>query len=153
MWLAFTQLGKGRYAAAYLTTFLIASSAPITTENVDDVLLKSTTILPGRVVGRANRLRRNAALAIERADKDELAWLTHSAGLLIGLVKFAAAGNADGLAASLDLLKAAGWSETLLRVSGRIGAALRSNFPPAEGPLSRTAGRLLRELQKTERPI
>jgi hypothetical protein len=145
-------LGKGRYAAAYLTTFLVTSNAPISTESVDAALLKSTTILPGRVVGRADRLRRNASLAIERADKDELAWLTHSAGLLVALVKFAAAGNADGMAASLDLLKEAGWTETLLRVSDRIGASLRSNFPPAEGPLARTAGRLLRELQKSGCP-
>jgi hypothetical protein len=147
VWLALRKMGKGPYPAAYLTTFLITASAPITTESVDDALLKSTTMLPGRVIGRADRLRRNAALAIERADKDELAWLTQSAGLLVALVKFAAAGNAVGMAASLDLLKEAGWSDTLLRVGGRIGASLRSNFPPAEGPLSRTAARLLQKAQ------
>jgi hypothetical protein len=59
-WLAFTELGMGPYPAAYLTTFLITSTAPITIESIDDVLLKSATILPGRVIGRADRLRRNA---------------------------------------------------------------------------------------------
>jgi hypothetical protein len=139
----------GPYSAAYLTTFLITSSAPITTESVDDVLLKSTTLLPGRVIGRADRLRRNASLAIARADTHERAWLTHSSGLLVALLQFTAEGNAVGVAATLDLLKEAGWSETLLRVNGRIGSSLRSNFPRAEGPLSQTAARLLRELRKT----
>ena len=151
-WLAFTELGIGPYPAAYLTTFLITSGAPITTESIDDVLLTSATILPWRVIGRADRLRRNVPLAIERANEQELAWLTHSSGLLLALIKFTADGNTEGMVVTLDLLKEAGWSETLLRVSGRIGASLRSNFPPAEGPLSRTAARLLRGLRKTERP-
>jgi hypothetical protein len=151
-WLAFTELGMGPYPAAYLTTFLITSSAPITTESIDDVLLTSATMLPWRVIGRADRLRRNVPLVIERADEQELAWLTHSSGLLVALIKFTADGNTDGMVVTLDLLKEAGWSETLLRVSGRIGASLRSNFPPAEGPLSRTAARLLRDLQKTDCP-
>jgi hypothetical protein len=132
--------------------FLITSIAPITTESIDDALLKSATILPGRVIGHANRLRRNVPLAIERADEHELAWLAHSSGLLVALIKFRAEGNTDGMAITLDLLKEAGWSETLLRVSGRIEASLRSNFPPAEGPLSRTAARLLRGLREIDRP-
>jgi hypothetical protein len=152
VWLALTELGMGPYPAAYLTTFLITSSAPITTESIDDVLLTSATMLPWRVIGRADRLRRNVPLVIERADEQELAWLTHSSGLLVALIKFTADGNTDGMVVTLDLLKEAGWSETLLRVSGRIGASLRSNFPPAEGPLSRTAARLLRDLQKTDCP-
>jgi hypothetical protein len=151
-WLVFTELGMRPYSAAYLVTFLITSNAPITTESIDDALLKSATILPGRVIGHANRLRRNVPLAIERADEHELAWLVHSSGLLVALIKFTAEGNTDGMVITLDLLKEAGWSETLLRVSGRIEASLRSNFPPAEGPLSRTAARLLRGLWKTDRP-
>jgi hypothetical protein len=150
-WLALTELGMGAYPAAYLTTFLITSNAPITTESIDDVLLKSATILPWRVISRADRLRRNAPLAIKRADGQELAWLIRSSGLLLALIKFAADGDTGGIVATLDLLKEAGWSETLLRVSERIGASLRSNFPPAEGPLSRTEARLLRELRKTDR--
>jgi hypothetical protein len=143
----FTELGMRPYSAAYLVTFLITSNAPIATESIDDVLLKSSTILPRRVISHADRLRRNAPLAIERANEHERSWLAHSSGLLVGLVKFTAEGNAEGVSIVLDRLKEAGWSETLLHVSCRIGASLRSNFPPAEGPLSRAAARLLRGLR------
>jgi hypothetical protein len=71
-WLAFTELGMGPHPGAYLTTFLITSSAPITTESIDDMLLTSATMLPWRVIGRADRLRRNVPLVIERADEQEL---------------------------------------------------------------------------------
>jgi hypothetical protein len=139
-----TGLGLKPYQAAYLVTFL-AADRPITTESLDGVLLKSSSLTPKGcpVIGHADRIRRKAPEAIARADERELAWLSHSAGLIVGLVKFGAAGNADGLAATLDLLRQAGWGDTLLRITARLGASLKSNFPPAEGPLSRAAARLL----------
>jgi hypothetical protein len=148
-WLALTRQGMKPYPAAYLVTFLI-SGRDITTESLDAVLLRSTTtpaLTAATVAGHADRLRRNAELAIDRADDLERAWLTYSAGLLFALIRAIAAGNADLATATLDRLGEAGWGSTLLWISSRIGASLKSNFPPAEGPLSRTAARLLRELR------
>jgi hypothetical protein len=49
------------------------------------------------------------------------------------------------MAATLDMLGNAGWTDTILRIRGRISDTLRSNFPPAEGTLTRAAKRLLRQ--------
>jgi hypothetical protein len=144
-WHAFTTgLGMKPYEAAYLVAFL-ASDRPITTESVDGVLLRSSTLATkgGRVIGHADRIRRWAPEAVERADDHELAWLAQSAGLIVALVKFGAAGNVVGIETTLYALQEAGWAETIRRVTGRIGASLQSNFPPAEGTLSRAAARLL----------
>ena len=139
------------YPAASLATFLLASDRPITTETIDDLLFKTSADF-GRttVVGHADRLLRNARKAIERADDYGMAWLTYSCGLLVGLLKFAADENADGVAAMLDLLRDRGWSEPLHGIVTRIDEAVRSNFAPASGPLSRTAARLLREMRQTD---
>jgi hypothetical protein len=149
-WHAFTAgLGMTPYAAAYLVTFL-ASDRPITTESLDGVLLRSETLAQkgGRIIGHADRIRRKAPVAVERADDHELAWLAQSAGLIMGLFKFAAAGNTVGLATTLDALREAGWTETIIRVATRIDVSLRSNFPPADGTLTRAAARLLRQHTK-----
>jgi hypothetical protein len=110
-------------------------------------LLKSSTLHANRVVGHADRVRRKAPQVIERADESELAWLTQSSGLLVALMIYFLKGDRQGFAITLDLLSAAGWVDTIFRVSGRIEASLRSNFPPAEGPLSRAGKRLLRKLE------
>ena len=149
-WHAFTELGFGPYPAAYLATFFIASDKPITTEIIDGVLLKSSTELPmASVRGHANRLRHKAPEAVRRASEHELKWLTTSAGLLVALVQNIAASNASGIRITLELLRQAGWGETLDRVGRRLEATLRSNFPPADGELSRSAARLLRRLRPT----
>jgi hypothetical protein len=149
VWLALTRAGMRPYPAAYLVTFFM-SGGVITTESLDAELLKSTTtphLTAATDIGHADRLRRNAELAIERADDLERAWLTYSAGLIFALIRAVAAGDADLATATLDRLGETGWASTLLGISSRIGASLKSNFPPAEGPLSRTAARLLRELR------
>jgi hypothetical protein len=151
MWLALTKGGAvNPYPAAYLVMILFGSN-PITTASIDDVLLKSSTAplnRGGNVKGPADRVRRKAPEAIARADDQELAWLAHSSALIVALLKFTAENNAKGLTAALDLLKQAGWTDTLLAISRRIDATLRSNFPPAEGELSRAATRLLRKMQQ-----
>lgn len=149
IWLAFTELGLSKYVAAYLAMFLISDRA-ITTESVEGVLLKSTTTHHRRVIGHADRIRRKAPEVIARADDRELNWLAHSSGLVLALVKFAADGDAAGMSFALEQLRKAGWGETLDRISKRIEATLHSNFPPAEGPLSRAAKRLLRQAGKMQ---
>ena len=148
-WLALTRQGMKPYPAAYLVTFLM-SGGDITTESLDAALFQSTTtpaLTAATIAGHADRLRRNAELAIDRANDLERAWLTYSAGLLFALIRAIAAGNADLATVTLDRLGETGWASALLWISSRIGASLKSNFPPAEGPLSKAAVRLLRELR------
>jgi hypothetical protein len=152
-WLAFTEMGWGPYPAAYLTTFWIASDRPITTESVDDILLKSETTHRTTVAGHADRTRRKAPQALARATAIERAWLTYSAGLLAALVKYGAKGDVDGQLAALDMLGAAGWTSTLLHVVGRFDQVLRSNLSPADGSLTRTAVRLLRRQRAQGEPL
>ena len=154
-WLALTRQGMKPYPAAYLVTFLM-SGGDITTESLDAALFQSTTtpaLTATTIAGHADRLRRNAELAIDRANDLERAWLTYSAGLLFALIRAIAAGNADLATVTLDRLGETGWASALLWISSRIGASLKSNFPPAEGPLSRAAVRLLRELRTGRRRI
>lgn len=152
VWLAFTELGMKPYTAAYLTTFLIASHQPIDTESVEGILLKSSTtfssLTASRVIGHADRIRRHAPVAVSRASDEEFAWLTHSAGLIVALLKFTARNDARGIITTLNLLNEAGWTETLMLIRNRIHDSLLSDFPPAEGPLSRTVKRLLRDLHQ-----
>src|SRR5580704_5708093 len=138
-WLAFTELRLKPYPAAYLTHFLITSDRPITTESIDGVLLKSSTAGPANVIGHADRIRRKAPEAIGRADDRERAWLTSSASTIVAVVQFTAAGDQHGLTIALSRLRESGWTAVLARMGARIEASLRSNFPPAEGPLSRAA--------------
>jgi hypothetical protein len=149
-WYAFTTgLRMRPYEAAYLVTFL-ASDRPITTESLDGALLKSTSLSQKGcpALGHAGRIPRKASEAIDRADAHEKAWVAYSASLILALVKFTAESKATEAAATLDLLGNAGWADTILRVTTRIDASLRSNFPPAEGPLTRAAARLLRQHTK-----
>jgi hypothetical protein len=150
-WLAFTETGLGPYPAAYLVTFLLASDAPIVTESIEGVLLQSSAELSVMVTpkGHADWLRRKAPEAIARADDNERDWLARSASLIAALIEFVPRLPEATLAVELTLgqLKIEGWTAPILYVTRRIGASLlRSNFPPAEGPLSRTAKRRLREL-------
>jgi hypothetical protein len=147
-WFAFTELGMTPYSAAYLVTFLLASDKLITTESVEGVLLKSTTIHATTVIGHADRIRRKAPQMIKRADEVERAWLAQSSAALVGLLTYLAKSDQHGFTTSLDLLATEGWVDAIFRVSRRVDASLRSNFPPAEGPLSRAAARLLRLLKK-----
>ncbi len=148
VWLALTERGMKPYQAAYLVTFLLASDRPITIESVEGALLKLSTIHRTTVIGHADRVRRKAPEAIKRADEDERAWLARSAGLVLPLIGFLAVCDTAGVAATLDMLAEQGWTETLLAISSRMDASLKSNFPPAEGPLSRAAVRILREMQQ-----
>lgn len=149
-WHAFTELGMEPYPAAYLTTFLLTSKTPISTESIEDVLLQSSAGLSVMVKakGHADRIRRKAPEAIARADDDERAWVARSSALIAALVRFVPGlpETQLGVELTLDLLKIEGWAKPILHVAERVGASLRSNFPPPEDPLSRTAKRLLREL-------
>jgi hypothetical protein len=151
-WHAFTEAGLGPYPAAYLVTFLLSSHAPITTESIDDVLLLSSVKRSPMVAltSQAEWVRRKSPEAIERADDAEREWVVRSSALILGLVKFVPRlpETQLGVEFTLDCLKREGWAEPILRVTNRIGASLRSNFPPPEGLLSRTAKRVLRDLLK-----
>jgi hypothetical protein len=147
---AFTEcFGWRPYHAARLATFLIASTRPITTESMEGVLLKSSMTHSTTIAGHEDRLRRKIPEVVDRANEREWAWLTMSSSLIFALVKCIAEGNSGGLHLTLKMLRQAGWSETLDRVAKRIDSSLRGNFPPAEGPLSRTAARLLRQVRQT----
>jgi hypothetical protein len=148
-WWAFRQLGLSVYPAAYLTHFLISIERPITIESVEGILHKATTAGRSSVIGHADRIRRNAEARIKRADAAERAWAATSAALIVAVVKFTAERDAKALSLTLDRLRDAGWTEVLSRLGSRVDAALRSNFPPAEGPLSRAAALLLREAKKS----
>src|ERR1700683_5256197 len=78
-WFAFREMGFDPYPAAYLTIFLITSDQPITTTDVDSVLLNSTTSHRSSVRNHADRIRRKAPEVIARAGKCELGWLAQSA--------------------------------------------------------------------------
>jgi hypothetical protein len=148
-WLAFTEgLGMKPYPAANLVTLLVTSDAKITTESVEGVLLKSSMTYRGPIKGHADRVRRKAPDAIARADERELGWLTNSSGLIVALVKFTVENNVIGISTTLGLLRNAGWAETLDRIGKRLSETLLSNFPPAEGPLSPAARRLLLKMQR-----
>lgn len=152
-WFAFTELGFGVYPAAFLVAFL-ASDRPITTESIDGVLLKSSSLhqrSPSAVIGHADRIRRKAPEVIARAADQERAWLTASMTAIIALVTFAALGNAGGMVMALRVLHGAGWTETLDRIGKRMDATLRSNFPPTEGKLRGTARQLLRRQQQAKK--
>ncbi|MFZ3352259.1 MAG: hypothetical protein WA268_15475 [Xanthobacteraceae bacterium] len=148
VWLALTELGLGPYPAAYLTIALITSDRPITTESIDGALLKSTTLHRGRVLGHADRIRRKAPEAIARANENERAWLFDSANNISLLLVKLGANDAGAAELLLKRMRAAGWTEVLDQLSRRIDQSLRSNFPPADGPLSRAAARLLRHAKE-----
>jgi hypothetical protein len=151
-WLALTESGMEPYPAAYLVTFLLASEKPITTKGIDGVLLVSSAEHRVTAKGHADRLRRKAKEVMERDpadDDDNLGhlWLTQSEGLLRVLLKCFFYGDPAGFGIALDMLRAAGWADTILHVSRRIDTSLRTNFPPHEGTLSRAGKRLLRRLE------
>lgn len=148
-WFAFTVgLGMKPYPAANLVTFLVTSDARITTESIEGILFKSSTTHRGSIKGHADRVRRKAPNVIARADEHERKWLTYSSGLIVALTKFTAESNAKGVSITLDLLRNAGWAETLDRVSKRLSESLLSNFPQAEGSPSRAVARLLCEIRR-----
>jgi hypothetical protein len=147
---AFTEyLGWRPYLATRLATFLIASDRPITTESVEGVLLKSSTTHSTTIAGHEDRLRRKIPEIVDRANEREWAWFTMSSSLIFTMVESFAEGNSGGLHITLEMLRQAGWSETLDRVAKRMDVSLRGNFPPAEGPLRRSAARLLRQVRQT----
>jgi hypothetical protein len=152
-WLAFTEAGLRPYEAANWVTFLLASEKPITTESIDGLLLISSTRPHTTPKGHADRVRRKAEEVMERDpadDDDNLGhlWLTQSAGLFRVLLKCFFQGDRAGFLIALDMLRFAGWTDTILRVSRRIDASLQSNFPPHQDKLSRTAKRMLRQMQE-----
>jgi hypothetical protein len=154
-WFAFVSLLQMKpHPAAKLVTFLFLESeeAP-TTESVGGFFLQTKIKLrrenrDGGAKGHAKALVRKAKVAIARADERELRWLTYSSRLIAALVKYMAEGNPNGASATLHLLRAAaGWAEAADRVIARISEAVRGDFPPAEGPLSKRARRLLLKMQ------
>ena len=148
-WLAFS-VGPGLedYPAARLVIFL-AADAPITTESIDGVLLKSSTVHKTATVdGRTDRIVRKARESVVRANASERAWLDYSSGLIVAAIRSAAAANTAPVALiAFDLLRAGGWGDMLDRIGTRIEAPLGSNFPAADSELSRSAARLLRRLK------
>ena len=143
-------LKLGPYDAADLTVFLITSHAPITTESIEGVLLKSSTDCPPTATreAQADWIVRKSRKAIERANDCEWAWLTISAGLMRIMVQRLAEGDAGGFHLACGMLRNAGWDEELNRVVKRIEASLLSNFPPAtDWKPRRAAARLLQRLK------
>jgi hypothetical protein len=148
-WLAFSAgLGLEDYPAARLVIFL-AADAPITTESIDSVLLKSSTVHKTATVdGRTDRIVRKARESVVRANASERAWLDYSSGLIVAAIRTAAAANTARVAlVALDRLRAAGWGDILDRIGARIEDSSRSNFLAADNELSRSAARMLRRLK------
>jgi hypothetical protein len=147
VWFTAIRLGFEPYPAGYLAAFLIASDQPITTESIDDALLKSQTVTHSTDVEKyAEKMwDRKIPQIIARADERNMAWLTHASGLLFILLKHLAEGDEGGMRFTLELLRHQGWGETLDRIAKRIDASLRSNFPPPNDPLSPAARRLLKK--------
>lgn len=138
IWFVCTEyLGLAPYHAADLTIFLITSHEPITTESIEGVLLKSSTGPPPMVTikGHSDWIRRKGSEAIKRARENERewAWLTMSSSLIVALLRHLAEGDAGGLHITCEMLRCAGWGETLDRVGKRAEASLRNtNFSPSE---------------------
>jgi hypothetical protein len=148
-WFAAIRYGLVPYQAGYLTALLIASNKPITTESIDDVLLISSTKHSSKAVEYADRLQhRKVRQVIARANEREMTWLRMSSDYILVMLQCAAQSNWSGVAFTLELLRQAGWGDTLDRIGRRFEASLRgTNFPPAGGKLSRTAARLLRQVK------
>jgi hypothetical protein len=87
---------------------------------------------------------------LNRANRRDRDWLTYSVGALTALVHVTAAKNRMGIATALEMLEGAGWRDPMARVTWRIAAALRSNFPEVEEQLSAAAIQLLAEKLKLD---
>jgi hypothetical protein len=138
------------HPAANLVTFLMVEpKEPITTKSIEGLLLVSS-MEPRWVTraGHADALVRKAPEAIRRADEDGRNWLAASTAGIVAGAQAIAIGDRRAFEVALNLLRGAGWSETLVRIAGHFDTPLRSSFPPAKGSLSRAAARLLREMQQ-----
>jgi hypothetical protein len=91
----------------------------------------------------------NKVITRTRFDAQQHRWLVASVDLIKVTVKLAAIGDWSAVAVALGQMRQAGWTDMLHHIGKRMEASLCSNFPPHEGPLSRTAKRLLREAQKS----
>lgn len=115
-WLAFSESGMGPYEAANWVTFLLASEKPITTESIGALLFISSTRHHTTPKGHADRVRRKAEEIMGRDPADGNAghlWLAHSAGLLRVLLKCFFQGDRAGFLIALDMLRFAGWTDTI----------------------------------------
>jgi hypothetical protein len=135
----------GPYPAAYLARFLIEMPMPITAESIDDgalVMMSTEQFGTTTTVKRyADRLVRKAREVFLRSSKDELAWLSHSSGCILSVLRYTSQNNMPAARGSLKLLAA---SDVIERVGRRLDLALKSNLPEFERKLSRGARRLLK---------
>ena len=79
---------------------------------------------------------------------DDYEWLTHSIALIGALLRYAIKDDARGFRHTLELMREAGWGDTLELLGRRLEKALRGNLPPASAPLRRAAARLFHKLEE-----
>ena len=155
-WVAF-EPDFGPHVTAQLVTVLIEESTPIRIEDVEGLRLMigaafKPPTLKADLDDAARELQEKARLVMSRATDSELQWLSASASALRGLVSVFLRNDVPAMRRSLDILRRAGWGKVSMRIGRRLETALKSNFPPYEGPLSPAARRLLNTLRSASLP-
>jgi hypothetical protein len=140
----------GPHITARLVKVLIEEDTPIKIEDVEGLrLMISVPFKPPTSKADldlddvARQLQQKAKLVRERATGSEMGWLSTSASALRGLVHFFLRNDLPGMRRSLDILRQAGWGKTSERIGRRLEAALRSNIPPYDGPVTPATRRFL----------
>jgi hypothetical protein len=147
---AFLELGCGRYTSACLAAVLFEGHEPITIEQLGPLMQASSTFANqnSTLTRHAEWLLRKIPIAFPRASDSEREWVAASSAAIMALVEFLRGGKTLSAATALDFLVDLGWGSVLERIGGRLDAALRSNFPPAEGRLSAAGGRMIDQWRK-----
>jgi hypothetical protein len=144
-------MGLGPVTAAQLAAVLVESDDPIKIEAVESLLVvASSTFDPKSTTldKHSQWLARKSRRILERAERAERLWLTHSAAAVVAVVRFSAAGNTTGMRRALAMLECNGWQGVIERVQRRVGAGVLSNFSDFEGKLGRLGRALLKSVRE-----
>jgi hypothetical protein len=150
-------LGYGPQEAGYLAAHLV-SAEPIVMSEVEGALRVASTT----VNHHADTLKTRVTALVEKAKASPRSdrWLERSEtaieSLILAVFTLARPDLSDDarerLPAAAKILVAQlhelGWGELFARLETRISAALKSNLPPHDAPLGRSARRLLDTLKK-----
>ena len=149
IWWALYDMGFRRpYVAAYLAALAVDMDDPIEIEVVDEALV----VMSSGLVPETKRLRRHADRLVRRIDElipkasaTELAWLEQSAGMIQGMIHFAARRDWCAFCLARDMLAAVdGWRPLIERLGQRLEVQLTADdWLEYTGKLSRAARRLL----------
>ena len=138
--------------AARLAVGLIKSTEPIETATIDGLVDVASSSWAGKTKSHqldrhADRLRRKSETFFTRATENELAWISQSAGLIEGLMRFLAAGNDLGVSTTIDLLRRCGWGETIEQIALQLAAVPKTDPVEFRGRLRKAT----RDLFERER--